>query len=72
MIKQTVCILLFLCRVLSAVEEPWAVSSRGLDVPFRSWEAEGAGAGAGVLVQEPAAAAAATNSRRPGNDTQEI
>ncbi|MDP3849940.1 MAG: hypothetical protein Q8Q59_05505 [Luteolibacter sp.] len=61
MIQQTACLLILLIRFLSAAEEQWAVSSHGLDVPFRSWEAEGAGAGGGVLVQEPAAAAAATN-----------
>ena len=41
---------MLLCRVLSAAEEQWAVSSRGVDVPFSSWQAEGAGAGTGVLV----------------------
>lgn len=39
--------------VALAGEEQWAVSSRGLDVPFSSWEAEGAGAGTGVLVLVP-------------------
>jgi hypothetical protein len=67
MIKQTACLLILLIRFLSGTEEQWAVSSRGLDVPFRSWEAEGAGAGTGVLVQKPAAAAAAaaTNQLPP-------
>ena len=71
MIKQTACLLILLSRVLSAGEEQWAVSSRGLDVPFRSWEAEGAGADTGVHVLVPAAAI--SNKLPPtGNDTQII
>ncbi len=53
MIKQTVSLLTMLCCALSAAEEKWAVSSRGMDVPFRSWQAEGAKAGAGALVLVP-------------------
>jgi hypothetical protein len=53
MTKQTVCVLILLGRVLSAAEEQWEVSSHGLDVPFRSWEAEGARAGAKALVLVP-------------------
>jgi pimeloyl-ACP methyl ester carboxylesterase len=53
MIKETVCLLILLSRVLSATEEQWTVSSHGLDVPFRSWEAEGARAGAKALVLVP-------------------
>jgi dienelactone hydrolase len=53
MIKETACLLSFLCCVLSAAEEQWAVSSRGMDVPFNSWHAEGDKPGAGVLVLVP-------------------
>ena len=53
MIKGAVCFLMLLCCVLSAAEEQWAVSSHGMDVPFISWQAEGAKAGAGVLVLVP-------------------
>lgn len=45
--------LILLTRVLSAAEESWVVSSRGMGVPFRSWAAEGTGAGAEVLVLVP-------------------
>jgi dienelactone hydrolase len=41
------------CCMLSAAEEQWTVSSRGMDVPFRSWQAEGTKSGAGVLVLVP-------------------
>ncbi len=53
MIKETACLLLFFCRVLSAAEEQWVVTSHSMDVPFRSWQAEGAKAGTGVLVLVP-------------------
>ena len=53
MIKETACLLMLLHCVLSAAEEQWAVSSRDMDVPFRSWQADGAKAGAGVLVLVP-------------------
>lgn len=53
MIKKNACLLLLLCCVLSAAEEQWAVSSHGMNVPFRSWQAEGARAGTGVLVLVP-------------------
>ena len=35
MIKETARLLLFLCRVLSAAEEQWAVSRHGLNVWLR-------------------------------------
>ena len=53
MIKKTALMLQLLYCVLSAAEERWTVSSRGMDVPFRSWQAEEARAGAGVLVLVP-------------------
>lgn len=53
MIKINVFLLLLFCGVKSAAEEPWSVSARGMDVPFRSWQAEGARAGTGVLVLVP-------------------
>lgn len=53
MIKKTACLLLLFCCVLSAAEEQWVVSSHGMDVLFRSWQAEGARAGTGVLVLVP-------------------
>jgi len=53
MIKETACVLFFFCCVLSAAEEQWAVSSRGMDVPFRSWQAEGTKASTNVLVLVP-------------------
>ncbi len=53
MIRETACLLSFLCCVLSAAEERWVVSSRGMDVPFSSWQAEEARPGAGVLVLVP-------------------
>jgi poly(3-hydroxybutyrate) depolymerase len=53
MIKTIICVFTLLCCVLSAAEEQWTVSSRGMDVPFRSWQAEGAKAGTGVLVLVP-------------------
>ena len=53
MIRRAAFISMFLCRVLLAGEEQWTVSTHGMSVPFRSWEAEGARAGAGVLVLIP-------------------
>ena len=53
MIKETACLLMLLCCVLSAAEEQWVVSSHGMDVPFSSWQAEGAKADTGVLVLVP-------------------
>jgi dienelactone hydrolase len=53
MIQATACFLTFLCCVLSAAEEQWVVSSRGMNVLFHSWHAEGAKSGAGVLVLVP-------------------
>ncbi len=51
MIKETAFMLLLLCCVLSAAEEQWVVSSHGMNVPFNSWQAEGARPGTGgVLV----------------------
>ncbi len=45
--------LILLSHVLSAVEDQWVVSSRGLDVPIQSWTAEGSMSEAGVLVLVP-------------------
>ena len=53
MIKEITLMLLLLCCVLTAAEEPWTVSSHGMNVPFRSWQAEGARTDAGVLVLVP-------------------
>jgi poly(3-hydroxybutyrate) depolymerase len=53
MIRQTACLLILLCRVLSAAEEQWVVSSHGMEVPFSSWKAEGTKTGTGVLVLVP-------------------
>ncbi len=53
MIKETAYTLILLCCVLSAAEEQWAISSHGLNVPFRSWQTEGAKASTGVLVLVP-------------------
>ena len=53
MIKETACLLMLLCCVLCAAEGRWTASSHGMDVPFRSWQAEGAWAGTGVLAQVP-------------------
>jgi hypothetical protein len=86
MIKQTACLLILLSRVLSAAEEQWAVSARGMDVPFSSWQAAGAGSGTGVLVLVPAAVPVPspphppqqtrslppTNSRQPADDHSDI
>jgi hypothetical protein len=45
MIQAIACFLTFLCCVLSAAEEQWMVSSRGMNVPFHSGQAEGVAAG---------------------------
>ncbi len=53
MIKQTACFLTLFCCVLSAAEEQWTVASHGMNVPFSSWQADGAKARTGVLVLVP-------------------
>ena len=53
MIKKIAYMLMLLCCALSAAEDQWVVSSHGMDVPFKSWQAEGARAGTGVLVLVP-------------------
>lgn len=53
MIKTIACFLTLPCCVLSAGEEQWVVSARGMDVPFRSWQAEEARADTRVLVLVP-------------------
>jgi pimeloyl-ACP methyl ester carboxylesterase len=53
MIRRIFCILTLLCCVLSASDEQWAVSNHGMNVPFKSWQAEGARVSTGVLVLVP-------------------
>jgi hypothetical protein len=67
MTKETACVFILLCRVLLATEEQWAVSTHGQDVPFQSWQAEGAEAVTGVLVLVPAAATGPQIPSAPSN-----
>ena len=53
MIRETAGLLSFLCCVLSAAEERWAVSAHGMNVPFNSWQPGEARASTGVLVLVP-------------------
>jgi poly(3-hydroxybutyrate) depolymerase len=53
MILKIASVFVCFCSVMFAAEEQWSISSHGMNVPFSSWQAEGAKAGAGVLVLVP-------------------